>query len=71
LKSPTAIAWLLGRIYCSGAPEDYAAVHALQDAFKLQPLRAWGKDYDPPPGQGRSRDRYDDASARTGQSSLG
>jgi hypothetical protein len=32
LKSPTAIAWLLGRIYCTGTPEDYAAVHALQDA---------------------------------------
>ncbi len=35
--------WLLGRIYCTGTPEDYAAVHALQDAFKLQPLSTWGK----------------------------
>lgn len=47
LKSPTAMVWLLGRIYCTGTPEDYAAVHALQDAFKLQPLSTWGKDYAP------------------------
>ena len=26
-KSPTNIVWLLGRIYCTGTPEDYAAVH--------------------------------------------
>jgi hypothetical protein len=51
LKSSTAIVWLLGRIYCTGTPEDYAAVHALQDQFKLQPLSAWGKDYAPPPGK--------------------
>jgi hypothetical protein len=51
LKSPTAIVWMLGRIYCTGTPEDYAAVHALQDAFKLQPLSTWGKDYAPPAGK--------------------
>ncbi len=51
LKSPTAIVWMLGRIYCTGTPEDYAAVHALQDAFKLQPLSTWGNDYAPPPGK--------------------
>ncbi|CAM5762825.1 hypothetical protein LMIY3S_00608 [Labrys miyagiensis] len=50
-KSPTAIVWLLGRIYCTGTPEDYAAVHKLQDACKLQPLSTWGKDYTPPPGK--------------------
>jgi hypothetical protein len=51
LKSPTAIVWLLGRIYCTGTPEDYSAVHALQDGFKLQPLSTWGKDYAPPAGK--------------------
>lgn len=51
LKSPTSIVWLLGRIYCTGTPEDYAAVHALQDQFKLQPLSTYGKDYAPPPGK--------------------
>ncbi|KAG0772018.1 hypothetical protein G6F21_014606 [Rhizopus arrhizus] len=39
-KSSTSIVWLLGRIYCTGTPEDYAAVHKLQDAFKLVPLSA-------------------------------
>ncbi len=27
-KSPTGIVWILGRIYCTGTPEDYKAVHA-------------------------------------------
>jgi hypothetical protein len=49
-KSPTGIVWILGRIYCTGTPEDYAAVHALQDQVKLVPLSAYGKDYTPPPG---------------------
>jgi len=30
-KSPTAMVWVLGRIYCTGTAEDYKAVHALQD----------------------------------------
>lgn len=51
LKSPTSIVWLLGRIYCTGTPEDYKEVHALQDQFRLQPLSAWGKPYAPPPGK--------------------
>ena len=50
-KSPTSLVWLLGRIYCTGTPEDYAAVHALQDQCKLVPLSAWGKDYMPAPGK--------------------
>jgi len=49
-KSPTSIVWLLGRIYCTGTPEDYAAVHKLQDEFKLVPLSSYGKPYTPPPG---------------------
>jgi len=51
LKSPTDIVWMLGRIYCTGTPEDYAAVHALQDQFKLFPLSALGKDWTPPAGK--------------------
>lgn len=51
LKSPTGLVWLLGRIYCTGTPEDYAVVHALQDAFRLQPLHTWGTDYAPPEGR--------------------
>lgn len=50
-KSPTSLVWLLGRIYCTGTKEDYAAVHALQDQCKLYPLSAWGKEYTPPAGK--------------------
>jgi hypothetical protein len=42
--------WVLGRIYCTGTLEDYAAVHALQDQFSVVPLAAYGKPYTPPAG---------------------
>ena len=51
LKAPTAMVWILGRTYCTGTPEDYKAVHALQDQYKLVPLSAYGKPYTPPPGK--------------------
>ena len=50
LKSPTGMVWLLGRIYCTGTPEDYKEVHALQDKFELVPLSAYGKPYTPAQG---------------------
>ncbi len=50
-KSSTSIVWLLGRIYCTGTPEDYKAVHELQDECKLVPLSAWGKAYAAPQGK--------------------
>ena len=49
-KSPTSIVWLLGRIYCTGTPEDYAAVHKMQDEISLVPLSSYGKPYTPAPG---------------------
>ena len=49
-SSPTSLVWLLGRIYCTGTPGDYAEVHALQDEMKLVPLSSYGKPYTPPPG---------------------
>ncbi len=49
-KSPTGIIWLLGRIYCTGTPEDYKAVHALQDQMAAVPLSSYGKTYTPTPG---------------------
>jgi hypothetical protein len=49
-KSATNIVWMLGRIYCTGTPEDYKAVHDLQDQVKLVPLSAYGKEYTPPAG---------------------
>jgi hypothetical protein len=42
-KAGTGIVWLLGRIYCTGTPEDYKAVHALQDQMSAVPLSAYGK----------------------------
>src|ERR1700756_3804448 len=30
-KSPTDMVWILGRIYCTGTPADYKAVHEMQD----------------------------------------
>jgi hypothetical protein len=50
-KSPTGIVWILGRIYCTGTPEDYKAVHALQDQVSVVPLSAYGKPYEPAPGK--------------------
>ena len=49
-KSPTGMVWLLGRIYCTGTPEDYNAVHALQDKVTAVPLSSYGKPYKPEPG---------------------
>jgi hypothetical protein len=49
-KSSTNLVWILGRIYCTGTPEDYTAVHEAQDQFKLVPLSAYGKLYTPPAG---------------------
>ena len=50
VKSPTGMVWILGRIYSTGTPEDYAAVHALQDKFSVVPLSAWGKPTTPSQG---------------------
>lgn len=50
-KSPTGIVWLLGRIYCAGTPEDYAAVHKMQDEISLVPLSSYAKSYTPPTGK--------------------
>src|SRR5262249_48750127 len=50
LKSPTEMVWILGRTYCTGTPEDYKAVHAIQDQYKLVPLSAYGKPYTAPAG---------------------
>ena len=47
LRMPTSIAIVGGRTYTAG-PDDYAAVHALQDQYELVPLSAWGSDYTPP-----------------------
>ena len=50
-KSPSGLVWILGRIYCTGTPEDYAKVHALQDQFSVAPLSSYGKPYTSPPAE--------------------
>ena len=47
VRVPTTLALMGGRTY-TGGPDDYAAVHAIQDQYKLVPLSAWGKDYRAP-----------------------
>jgi hypothetical protein len=49
LKSSTNMAWILGRTQTNG-PSDYAAVHAVQDGYKLTPLSRFGTAYVPPAG---------------------
>lgn len=51
LKSPTNMVWILGRTYCTGTPDDYKAVHGIQDKYSLGPLSAYGKAYSPPKGK--------------------
>src|SRR5262245_35624664 len=46
LRIPTSLAMLGGRTY-TGGQDDYPAVHALQDQYKLVPLSQWRKDYTP------------------------
>jgi uncharacterized protein (TIGR03000 family) len=50
-RSSTNLVWIIGRTYCTGTPEDYKAVHALQDKYSLVPLSAYGKEYRPPAGK--------------------
>lgn len=49
-KSPTSLVWILGRIYCTGTPEDYDAAHKLQDGISVVPLSSYGQPYTPLPG---------------------
>ena len=51
IQAPTNLIWILGRTYCTGTPEDYTAVHELQDRYRLIPASATGKTYTPAPGR--------------------
>ncbi|MCI0352468.1 MAG: DUF1254 domain-containing protein [Acidobacteriales bacterium] len=44
IKSPTDMVLVGGRTQTNGK-QDYAAVHAMQQKYKLTPLNAWGKTY--------------------------
>ena len=66
-KSPTDMVWILGRTYCTGTPEDYKAVHALQDRCHPRSAQRLRQAVYAAAGQGRSVDRHEDAGARPGE----
>lgn len=47
IRTPTPVIWLIGRTQTNGAA-DYAAVHKVQDEFRLTPLSQWGQNVQPP-----------------------
>lgn len=48
IEAPTPMVWIIGRTKTDG-PEDYAAVHAIQDGFRITPVAQWGRSAAPTP----------------------
>ena len=62
-KSPTSMVWILGRTYCNGNPQDYKAVHAIQDQYSACSIEQLWQALHATQGQSRSKDRHEDAGA--------
>ena len=67
LRSSTNMVWIIGRTYCTGTPEDYAAVHAIQDRVQARPAQRLGQALHAAARHGRSQHRHEDAGARSGR----
>jgi len=46
IAAPTVYVWIIGRTKTDG-PNDYDAVHKIQDGYKITPLSQWGTDAKP------------------------
>lgn len=47
IEAPTPTMWIIGRTQTNGLA-DYAAVHAVQDSFRMTPLSVWPETPQPP-----------------------